>query len=56
MRITRMLFMAWMSLAAAMQSIAAEVDPNSGCAPDDPAAHRQRPGEPTPERDRKSVV
>ena len=45
-----MCFMAWISMAAAMQSIAAEVDPNSGCPPDDPGAHRQRPGEATPER------
>ena len=44
------LLLGWIWITAAMQSIAAEVDPNSGCPPDDPAAQRQRPGEESPQR------
>src|ERR1700742_3535269 len=44
------LLLGWIWVTAAMQSFAAEGDPNSGCPPDDAAAHRQRPGEETPDR------
>jgi hypothetical protein len=50
MRTALTLLLGWMGIAAATQSFAAEVDPNSGCPPDDPAAHRQRPGEESPQR------
>jgi hypothetical protein len=45
---TRLL--ALISIVAAMQSIAVEVDPNSGCTPQSPEPERQRPGEQPPER------
>jgi len=50
MRLAQTLLLAWISLAAMMQSIAVEVDPNSGCPPESATALRQRPGEGTPER------
>src|SRR5882757_2887955 len=50
MRVALTLLLAWISLAATMQSIAVEADPNSGCPPDSTAAQRQRPGEGPPER------
>jgi hypothetical protein len=50
MRAAPTLLLGWIWIAAALQSFAAEVDPNSGCPPDDPAAHRQRPGEEAPDR------
>lgn len=50
MRIAPTLLLGWMWITAAMQSVAVEVDPNSGCPPDDPAAQRQRPGEDNPQR------
>jgi hypothetical protein len=39
-----------MGMAVTMQSFAVDVDPNSGCPPDDAAAQRQRPGQETPDR------
>jgi hypothetical protein len=50
MKVALTLLLAWISLAATMQSIAVEADPNSGCPPDTTAAQRQRPGEGPPER------
>ena len=50
MRAALTFLLGWMGIAAALQSFAAQVDPNSGCPPDDPAAHRQRPGEESPDR------
>src|SRR5882757_6101311 len=50
MRVALTLLLAWISLAATMQSIAVEADPNSGCPPDSTAAQRQRPGEGPPQR------
>ena len=50
MKVALTLLLAWISLAATMQSIAVEADPNSGCPPDSTAAQRQRPGEGPPER------
>jgi hypothetical protein len=50
MKVALTLLLAWISLAATTQSIAVEVDPNSGCPPDSTAAQRQRPGEGPPER------
>src|SRR3569832_1120464 len=44
------LLLGWVWITAAMQSFATEADPNSGCPHDDPAAHRQRPGEESPQR------
>jgi len=50
MRAALTFLLGWMGLTAALQSFAADVEPNSGCPPDDPAAHRQRPGEESPDR------
>jgi hypothetical protein len=50
MRAALTFLLGWIGIATAMQSFAADVDPNSGCPPDDPAAHRQRPGEGSPDR------
>jgi hypothetical protein len=50
MRVAQPLLLACISLAAAMQSIAVDVDPNSGCPPESADAPRQRPGEETPQR------
>jgi len=50
MKVAPTLLLAWISLAATMQSIAVEADPDSGCPPDSTAAQRQRPGEGPPER------
>jgi hypothetical protein len=50
MRVAQSLLLACISLAAAMQSIAVDVDPNSGCPPDSADAPRQRPGEEPPQR------
>jgi len=50
MKVAPTLLLGWIWITAALQSFAAEVDPNSGCPPDDPAAHRQRPGEESPQR------
>jgi hypothetical protein len=50
MKIVPTLLLGWIWITAAVQSFAADVDPNSGCPPDDPAAHRHRPGEESPER------
>src|SRR5262245_3466819 len=49
MRAAQLLLMVWLSIAAALQSVAAQVAANSDCPPDDPATHRQRPGEATRE-------
>jgi hypothetical protein len=50
MKVALTLLLAWISLVAAMKSIAVEVDPNSGCPPDSTAGQRQRPGEGPPQR------
>jgi hypothetical protein len=50
MRVAQSLLLACISIAAAMQSIAVDVDPNSGCPPDSADAPRQRPGEEPPQR------
>lgn len=44
------MLLACISIATALQSLAAPADPNSGCPPDDPGAQRQRPGEGPPQR------
>jgi hypothetical protein len=50
MRCVRTLVLVSVLAAAAMQSIAAEIDPNSGCPPEGSQPLRQRPGEASPER------
>jgi hypothetical protein len=40
----------WLWITAAVQAFGSQVDPNSGCPPDDPGAHRQRPGEDSAQR------
>lgn len=50
MRCVRSLVMMSILMAAAMQSIAVEVDPNSGCPPETADTVRQRPGEGPPQR------
>jgi hypothetical protein len=50
MRAVPLFLLASMCIAATMQSIAAQVDPNSGCPPEDASSQRQRPGEELPER------
>jgi hypothetical protein len=50
MRCVRSLVLVSILMAAAMQSIALEVDPNSGCPPETSDTVRQRPGEGPPQR------
>jgi hypothetical protein len=50
MRCVRTCMLVSVLAAAAMQAIAVEVDPNSGCTPQASEPVRQRPGEETPER------
>jgi hypothetical protein len=50
MRCVRTFMLVSVLTAAAMQSIAGQVDPNSGCPPQTSEPIRQRPGEETPER------
>ena len=50
MRTAPSFLLALISIVAAMQAIAVEVDPNSGCTPQSPEPERQRPGEQPPER------
>jgi hypothetical protein len=50
MRCVRTLMLVFVLAAAAMQSIALEADPNSGCQPQGSEPVRQRPGEGPPER------